>query len=288
MGTMLLNPRAGPSAGRPLPRASIVPAEPLPIVLIFGPFDPSGSSGLPADAVTCARLGCHAVSTLTGILVQDTAGTETIEPITPELMDDQARCLLEDMPVHALKAGPLYTTESVSVLAQIAADYSGIPLVVHLQRLPNVPMEDEFDAEETQAALLELVLPQTDLVVTDYTLLLQWQSHGLLPGNSPDQAMDALLEYGASALLVSGVPETGSQRSYLLRDEHGQTTRWASVIDEPVIDTDGLLATAAATALARGDEVPQAVEHAMAVINGMGERIFQPGMGARIFNRSTP
>ncbi len=272
----------------PLLTITIVPAAPYPIVLIFGPFDPSGSTGLPADAVTCAELGCHAVSALTGMLVQDTAGIESMEVITPELMDDQARCLLEDMPVHAMKVGPLYTTESVSVLAQITADYSSLPLVVHLQRLPQLPMEDEFDAEETVAALLELVLPQTDLIVTDHTLLLQWQSHGLLPGNTPDRAMEALLEYGASALLVSGVPGSDASRSFLLRDENGGTARWAAARGEPVTvtDTDGLLATVITAELARGKEVQQAVEHGLAVAAGMVERVFQPGMGARIFNRS--
>lgn len=259
---------------------------PLPIVLLFGPFDPSGSMGLPADAVTCAELGCHAISVLTGTLVQDTAAVENIEPVSPELMDDQARCLLEDMPAHAIKVGPLYTTESVSVLAQISADYSHLPLVVHLQRMPHVPGEDELDAEETQAALLELVLPQTDLVVVDHTLLQQWQSHGLLPGQTLERAMDALLEYGASALLVSGVPGIGMQRGYLLRDEHDQTARWASHINEPVIDADGLLATAVTAALARGGEIQQAVDQAVALARVMGERVIQPGMGARIFNRS--
>ena len=242
--------------------------------------------GLPAEAVTCAELGCHAVSVLTGTLVQDTASIEHIEAITPELMDDQARCLLEDMPVHAMKAGPLYTTESVSVLAQVTADYSNVPLVVHLQRLPNTSMEDEFDAEETHAALLELVLPQADLVVADHTLLQQWQSHGMLPGASLETAMESLLEYGASALLVSGVPATGKQRSYLLQDEHGQTARWAATGGESVIDADGLLATAIVTQLARGRELLQAVEHGVTVAGGMAARVFHPGMGARIFNRS--
>lgn len=263
-----------------------MPSEPFPIVLIFGPFDPSGSTGLPADAVTSAELGCHAVAALTGTLVQDTAGIEAIEPITPELMDDQARCLLEDMPVHAMKAGPLYTTECVSVLAQIAADYSSIPLVVHLQRLPAAAIEDEFDAEDTQAALLELVLPQADLVITDHTLLQQWQSHGILPGTTLDNAMEALLEYGASALLVSGVPGSGTQRNYLLRDEHGQTSRWPAPLEKPVVDTDGLLATAITTALARGREIPDAVEQGMAIASGMSGRVFQPGMGSHIFRRS--
>lgn len=288
MGTHVTKPKGVSDSDMPLPVIAIVSAAPLPTMLIFGPFDPSGSMGLPAEAVTCAELGSHAVSVLTGILVQDTAGIETIEPITSELMDDQARCLLEDMPVHAMKAGPLYTTESVSVLAQITADYSSIPLVIHLQRTPNVAPEDEFDDEETQAALLELVLPQTDLVVTDHTLLLQWQAHGLLPGNTLERAMEALLEYGASALLVSSVPGSGSQRGYLLRDEHGQTSRWPAAGAEPVVDTDGLLATAIAAELARGTEIPQAVDHAMGVVAGMAGRIFQPGMGARIFNRSRP
>ncbi|NLC34848.1 MAG: hydroxymethylpyrimidine/phosphomethylpyrimidine kinase [Alcaligenaceae bacterium] len=254
--------------------------------MIFGPFDPSGSTGLPADAVTSAELGCHAISVLTGSLVQDTAVLENIEPITPELMDDQARCLLEDMPAHAIKAGALYTTESVSALAQIVADYSNIPLIVHLQRMPHVSVEDEFDAEDTQAALLELVLPQTDLVVVDHTLLQQWQSHGLLPGHTLAHAMDALLNYGASALLVSGVPGTGAQRDYLLRDEHGQSTRWPSPVSDPVSDSDGLLATALTTELARGTELPQAVDRSVAIVNAMAKRIFQPGMGGRIFNRS--
>ncbi|HLT99647.1 MAG TPA: bifunctional hydroxymethylpyrimidine kinase/phosphomethylpyrimidine kinase, partial [Burkholderiaceae bacterium] len=204
-----------------------VSAAPLPIVFIFGPFDPSGSTGLPADAVTCAELGCHAVGTLTGVLVQDTATVEALEPITPELMDDQARCLLEDMPAHAMKVGPLYTTETVSVLAQITADYSSVPVVVHLQRQPAALVEDELDAEDTQAALLELVLPQTDLVVTDHTLLQQWQSHGVLPGQTTDHAINALLEYGASAVLVSGVPGSGKTRDYVLLDENSQSARWA-------------------------------------------------------------
>lgn len=264
----------------------IVPEAPLPIVLIFGPFDPSGSTSLPADAVSCAELGCHAVSVLTGTLVQDTATLEAVEPITPELMDDQARCLLEDMAVHAMKVGPVYTMETVSVLAEITADYSSVPVVVHLQRPPHLPLEDEFDAEETQVALLELVLPQADLVLVSHTLLQQWQSHGLLPGQTVGQAMEALLGYGAGTLLVSGVPGTGHQRDYVLRDENGQTARWPAPGGEPIIDSDGLLATAITCELARNIDMLAAVERSMAVVTAMGARSFQPGMGGRIYDRS--
>jgi hydroxymethylpyrimidine/phosphomethylpyrimidine kinase len=54
-------------------------------------------------------MGSHALCTMTAILVRDTASTEEIHPVPPELIDDQARCLLEDMTVHAIKVGPLYS-----------------------------------------------------------------------------------------------------------------------------------------------------------------------------------
>lgn len=96
----------------------VAPVTP-PLVLVFGPLDPSGSDGLPADAVTCASLGCHGLAAVTALTVRDTAGIEEIHPVTPDLLDDQARCLLEDMSVQAIKVGGLYTAETASVAAQI-------------------------------------------------------------------------------------------------------------------------------------------------------------------------
>src|SRR3546814_4431221 len=110
-------------------------------------------------------MGCHALCTLTAILVRDTASTEEIQPVSPELIDDQARCLLEDMNVQAIKVGPLYTPETVSVLAQIAADYNHVPLVLHLAPIPDESLLEDLDTEELQMAILDLLLPQTDIVV---------------------------------------------------------------------------------------------------------------------------
>src|SRR5690606_38589066 len=127
-----------------------------PLVLIFGPFDPTGSSSLPADAVTCATLGCHPLSALTATRVQDTASTESIQPLGPELIDDQARSLLEDMNVQAILVGSLYTPETVSVLAQIAADYNHVPLVLHLTPTPDESLLEDVDTEALQMAILDL------------------------------------------------------------------------------------------------------------------------------------
>ncbi|HEY9571602.1 MAG TPA: bifunctional hydroxymethylpyrimidine kinase/phosphomethylpyrimidine kinase [Pusillimonas sp.] len=260
-----------------------------PLVLIFGPFDPSGSSSLPADTVTCAAMGCHALSTLTAILVRDTAGTEEIQPISPELIDDQARCLLEDMTVHAIKVGPLYTTESVSVLAQIAADYSHVPLVLHLAPLPDESLLEGTDAEDLQLALFELLLPQTDIVVADHKLLEQWQSEGVFSGTDTDTAAEALLQYGAKWVLSTGAPLRPGHGSHLLQGQSGQTSNWHwEAPAARLADADGPLACAIANQMARGLDAPAAVNAAIPLAAPLAGRTFQPGMGQLLINRSTP
>jgi hydroxymethylpyrimidine/phosphomethylpyrimidine kinase len=260
-----------------------------PLILIFGPFDPSGSSGLPADAVTCAGLGCHALATLTAISVQDTATTEEIQPAAPELIDDQARCLLEDMTVQAMKVGPLYTTESVSVLAQIAADYSHVPLVLHLQRLPDESLVENMDVEDVQLAIFELLLPQTDIVVADHNLLLQWQAQGVFAGIDTESPAQALLQYGAKWVLTTGAPLRPGQGSHLLQGQQNETASWNwQAPSARLIDADGPLTCAIAAQLARGLDVQPAVDAAISAAAPLVSRSFQPGMGHRIIDRSLP
>lgn len=260
-----------------------------PIILIFGPFDPTGSSNLPADAVTCATLGGHAVSTVTALHVQDTVGLEDIQTISPEIIDDQARCLLEDMTVQAIKVGPLYTTESVSVLAQIAADYNDVPLVLHLGALPDQDVfEEEYDPEDVLAAICELLLPQTDLVVIEHNLMTHWQADGLLPDLGAVPAAQTLLQFGAQWVLTTGSPLRPGQGAYLLQGQDRETLNWDwQAPTTRLADSDGTLACAITLQLAHGNTAPQAVDHAIKQATALAGKTFQPGMGHRLINRST-
>ena len=52
-----------------------------PIVLTFAASDPSGGAGMQADLLTLASMGCHPLSVITALTVQDTAGVEGVLPI---------------------------------------------------------------------------------------------------------------------------------------------------------------------------------------------------------------
>ena len=102
----------------------------LPAVLTFAASDPTSGAGLQADILALASMGCHPLSVVTALTVQDTAGVESFLPIDPDWVADQARCILEDMPVAAFKMGMLGSTEIVTVVAEVVSDYPDVPLVL--------------------------------------------------------------------------------------------------------------------------------------------------------------
>src|SRR6058998_1795008 len=101
-----------------------------PIVLTFAASDPSGGAGIQADLLTLASMGCHPLSVVTAITVQDTIGVEAVLAMEPEWVADQARCLLEDMPVDAIKIGVMGSVENIAAIAEIVSDYPDVPLII--------------------------------------------------------------------------------------------------------------------------------------------------------------
>src|SRR5947209_10276724 len=105
-------------------------AECPPIVLAFAASDPSGGAGLQADLLTLASMGCHPLSVVTALTVQDTSGVEDLLAIDSEWVRDQARRVLEDIPVAAFKLGVLGSAENIAAIAEVVSDYPHVPLVL--------------------------------------------------------------------------------------------------------------------------------------------------------------
>ena len=123
---------------------------------------PSGGAGLSADLLTLASLGCHPLPVVTAITVQDTAGMEEFVATDPDLVSDQARFVLEDMQIAAIKVGVIGSIENLAVIAEIAADYPEIPLI--LDPVFATGEGDEFAGDDLVSAMRELLLPHTTLL----------------------------------------------------------------------------------------------------------------------------
>ncbi len=258
-----------------------------PIVLVIGPFDPSGSGGLPADAVTCAALGAHAISSVSSLHIQDTAALDTVHDVAPDLINDQTRCLLEDMPAGAIKAGPFYNADGVRTVAQIAADYSQVPFLLHLAAPSQAFNDGEHHLEEVVASVFELLLPQTDVVVIDDGLLAQWQAEGMVSDSPTVHPAAALMSFGAQWVLTTNTQIRPGQWAHVLRGPEKQMFHWPW---QPpalrVFNQDGPLICALTVGLAKGLAVADATEQAVQKASHLATRFFRPGMGAAIINRT--
>ena len=131
---------------------------PPPIVLTFAASDPTGGAGMQADLLTLGSMGCHPLSVLTALTVQDTRGVEGMLVIEADWVADQARRLLEDMPVAAFKLGVLGSAENVTAVAEILSDYPDVPVI--LDPVLASGRGDPLANEDLVDALRELLVPQ--------------------------------------------------------------------------------------------------------------------------------
>lgn len=254
-----------------------------PIVLTFGLSDPTGGSGLQADLMTLASMGCHGVSVLTGYTVRDSAACDEVTGLDPEVVAAQARMLLEDMPVAAFEIGAATRAEVVSAIAEVVADYDGVPLVL----APDFTLDDEhvLAADDLRESIADLLAPQTTLLVADYaTLIALAQPDGDAEAPNLDAAVSHLLSQGCEYILSS---EMGSHRLVnTLYGEEGQLREdmWDRSPHRLMGLTDTLGAAIAAL-LANGQEPPEAVREAQEYLYQAVRDAFRPGMGAYLPDR---
>ncbi|WP_454824698.1 hydroxymethylpyrimidine/phosphomethylpyrimidine kinase [Paraburkholderia xenovorans] len=260
-----------------------MPSDTPPIVLTFGLSDPTGGSGLQADLMTLASMGCHGVSVLTGYTVRDSASCDEVTGLDPEVVATQARMLLEDMPIAAFKVGACTRAEVVSAIAEVVADYDDIPLIL----APDFTLDDEhvLSADELREAIADLLAPQTTLLVADATTLLALaQPDGDAETPSLDAAISHLLSQGCEYILST---ETGTHRHVnTLFSEDGQLRQdmWDRGSHRIMGLTD-TLGSAIAALLANGQEPAEAVREAQEYLYQAVRNAFRPGMGAYMPDR---
>lgn len=255
-----------------------------PIVLSFAASDPSGGAGIQADLMTLSSMGCHALSVITALTVQDTIGVDSVLAIDADWVDDQARALLEDMPVAAFKIGLLGSIENIAVIAGILSDYPDIPLV--LDPVLASGRGDQFADEDMISALRELLLPRTT-VLTPNTLEARRLADEDDEENPPlIECVRRLIGYGCEYVLLTGTHENTPQVLNSLYSEEGLVCSDAwDRLPGSYHGSGCTLASAIAANLAHGLSVIDAVREAQDYTWQALAAGFRPGMGQYIPDR---
>lgn len=267
-----------------MPATTANPPSP-PLVLVFAASDPSSGAGIQADLLTLASLGCHPLTALTAVTVQDTVGVQSVHPLAAELVEQQARTILEDMPVAAFKIGVLGSVENVLAVAEIVSDYPEIPLI--FDPVLASGRGDELSSEEIISAIREMLLPQTTLLTPNAP-----EARRLAESdedeNEPsiDVCAQRLIEMGAQYVLITGTHENTPQVINTLYGPEGvlRHDQWER-LPGSYHGSGCTLASAIAGCIAGGASVEDAVRDAQDYTWQTLKNGFHAGMGQLIPDR---
>ncbi len=100
-----------------------------PTVLCIGGLDPSGGAGIAADIKTANALRAYGMSVLTAITVQHPGAIDRIAPIPADIVTEQLTCLLNTMPVGAIKMGMIPNSDVARALMDVLGSVDA-PIVI--------------------------------------------------------------------------------------------------------------------------------------------------------------
>jgi len=260
------------------------PSQLPPIVLAFAATDPSGGAGLQADVLTLASMGCHPLSVVTAVTIQDTMGVEEVMALDAEWVADQARCVLEDMPVAAFKVGMVGSIENIAAIAEVVSDYPEIPLI--LDPVLASGRGDELVTDEMISALRELLVPQSTIITPNSIEARRLTQEEGEEDIDLAECARRLLATGCEYVLITGTHENTTQVTNTLYGQDGvvRSDNWER-LPGSYHGSGCTLASALAATIANGLNIGDAVQDAQEYTWQTLKAAFRPGMGQHIPDR---
>ena len=244
-------------------------------VLIIAGSDSGGGAGIQADIKAVTAMGGYAATAITAITVQNTLGVHGVHPLPLDLIEAQARAVLDDIGADAIKTGMLGSTEVVERVAAIL-DSSDAPAVVDPVMIakggsPLLP-------DEAVQAVRSLMIPRAALLTPNAPEAEALTGIAVADLDGQRRAGEALLAMGARAVLMKGGHVAGDMVVDLLLTPTGET-----LLEGPRVETRHThgtgctLASACAAGLAKGLPLEVAVAEAWAYVAEAIRRA--PGLG---------
>ncbi len=252
----------------------------IPVVLTFSGHDPCGGAGIQADIESIASMGCHCAPVITALTVQNTEGVIDYQPTAPELIVEQARAVLEDMPVSAIKIGMVGSADNVSCIHTLLTDYPEIPVV-----LDPVLAGGEGGTLSTTSvvdAITSLLIPLTTLLTPNSE-----EARALAPNaDNLGACAQELLDMGSQFVLITGTHERTPAVENRLYSQHRliETFTWER-LPGSYHGSGCTLAAASAGLLAHGLEPFSAIHEAQEYAWETLQHSYRLGMGQALPNR---
>ncbi|CAE7939063.1 TH1 [Symbiodinium necroappetens] len=251
-----------------------------PRVLIVAGSDSGGGAGLQADLKSCTALGAFGTTAVTALTAQNSHGVQGIFPIPIDFLRSQMESVLTDFGTDVVKTGMLATSEIVSAVAASLKEH-----VAPAERWRRILVVDPVMVSTSGHALLQPdavesvrkeLFPLATIItpnLPEARLLLG--RDGIDTVEAMRQAARELAAMGPEWVLVKGGHLAESEdemeaTDVLCNGITGECTAYKSsmIKTSHTHGTGCTLASSIASCLARGMEMPMAVQEAKRYVSG--------------------
>ena len=243
-----------------------------PRVLTIAGTDSGGGAGVAADLRTLAACGVHGCVAVTAVTVQNTLGVTAVHTLPPATVAAQSEAVATDIGLDAAKTGMLATADIIRAVAD-ACDRTGIgaggPTPFVVDPVAASMHGDPLLADNALDAYRELLFPRATVVTPNLDEVRLFVGVDVHDRAAQYEAAKVLHALGPRHVLVKGghLSEDVDVCVDLHYDGHTFTElpgpRFATGNTHGSGDT---MASALASALARGRSVPEAVAQAKRVV----------------------
>lgn len=237
-----------------------------PVVLAIAGSDSGGGAGVQADIATLTSLGVHAATAVTAVTAQDSLAVYRSYAMPPDLVADQIRVVLADLPVSAVKTGMLPNIEIVQCVLDFARDG-------HLPNLVIDPVGSSSSGHELMdSAAWDLMRDHLLAYATVITpnaheaaLLLERPSIRSL--TDAKRAAIALLDKGPRAVVITGIIDGPNRADVVAVADELRIVQHRNIQTQNDHGTGCTFASAVAAGLAHSADVFDAVFHATGIVH---------------------
>ncbi|MEP6464215.1 MAG: bifunctional hydroxymethylpyrimidine kinase/phosphomethylpyrimidine kinase [Frankiaceae bacterium] len=251
-----------------------------PRVLTIAGSDSGGGAGIQADLKTMLALGVHGMSVIAAVTAQNSVGVQGYWELEPVAVRAQIDSILGDIGVDAVKTGMLASPALVSTVAAALAEVTA-PIVVDPVSVSK--HGDPLLDPEAVATLRDTLIPLATLVTPNLPEVAELTGIAVETEADLPRAAAAMLGLGPTWVLVKGGHLGGSASAEsvdLLTDGTTATLLRAPRLDNAHTHGTGCtLASAIASYLSLGREMPEAVKAAKDYVTGAIEHGFALGAG---------
>jgi len=254
-----------------------------PVVLCLSGHDPSGGAGLQADIESLLAQHCHAAVTVTALTVQDTQNVRDVRVLDKPWILAQARAVMADLPIAAVKLGMLGSLQVVEAVLEIMAELPDVPLVC--DPVLRAAGGGTLGGDAVGQAILEKILPICRIATPNLpeARLLA----GLADGSADACAQKLLprLAKNGHLLITGGHGEEAEVHNRLYSADGSAETFSCARLPGVYHGSGCTLASALAGRLAQGENLPSAVQSALSYCWRTLRDAEQPGRGQYVPRR---